>query len=428
MKAVKLNPKYEQPWQELLAALTFATPAYTHLMYSLLDPAGSTHTAFWTDDIPFAGTDGKSLLLNPEAFFGKGVTLANRMFVVAHEITHVALEHIIIGHGCRTRGRVTLRDGKSLPYVHMLMNQAMDYVINDMLIAGNIGKMPSGEHKGFHDPKIATADSDIFDVYAKLFKQADKIEVSMGGGEGEGKDGKGHGGGFCQHEAPGAAKGQDAHSAAAEHNPQQLQAAVAGALHAAKLMGKLPGGLERLLGNVVNPKVNWKEHIRAMIARKLGGGGYDWRKGDRQLMGRNIFAPSRSGFGTECVVCAVDTSGSIGQAEYDLFFGEVAGLLEDVKPRRLILIACDAKVQDVHEFDSPIDLRGYKLKGGGGTSFVPVFDEVAKMGVTPDALLYLTDGYGAHAPEPTYPVIWGNISTPGSVKYPYGDVVDIPRV
>jgi len=112
-----------------------------------------------------------------------------------------------------------------------------------------------------------------------------------------------------------------------------------------------------------------------------------------------------------------------------MFFAEMAGILGDCRPKELFIIWCDAKVHRVDQCDEPSDLNVVRHKGapgGGGTSFVPVFDEIAKLGLEPDALVYLTDGMGAFPNQkPSYPVIWGNI-WPTST-YPWGDVVDVPK-
>ena len=107
---------------------------------------------------------------------------------------------------------------------------------------------------------------------------------------------------------------------------------------------------------------------------------------------------------------------------------EMSGILEDVRPKRLVIMWCDAAIGRVDECEDASDLVNIRAKGapgGGGTSFIPVFDEIASMGLQPEALVYLSDGMGSFPPkEPSYPVIWGNIY-PAS-KYPFGDVVDIP--
>ena len=52
------------------------------------------------------------------------------------------------------------------------------------------------------------------------------------------------------------------------------------------------------------------------------------------------------------------------------------------------------RVDDVEDTDDLSRLKLKKAPGGGGTSFVPVFDAVKEMGLKPDALIYLTDGDG----------------------------------
>lgn len=424
LEPIKLTPSQSAEWDKVISAMTFHTPAFSHLMFSLLDKDGTEDIALFTDQIPIAATDAKSLMLNPATFFGKDLSLANRLFITCHEVLHVALEHIVLSYGFVSRGKVRYKDGKSLPYDHDTMNKAMDYIVNAILVKGKIGQMPTGQWQGLYDPSITDdGDADLIDVYRKLYKK------QGGGGGGKGKPnplGDDHGGGFCQHAQPGAAKGKNAHDVAAQHNPEQIKSAVAAAANAARVMGKLPAGLARILDKLLEPTVNWREHIQALLARKAGSGGYDWTRGDEELLVRDIFAPARSGHGIGTIVCAIDTSGSVTQADYDLFYGNVAGMIADLRPRHLHVIWCDMQINKSEAVDDAMDLLSAKIKAGGGTSFVPVFDEVATLNIKPDALIYLTDGQGTfpeHAPD--YHVIWGSIYEPS--KYPFGDVVQVPR-
>lgn len=436
---LKLTPSQRSEWDKVLTALCFQVPALNHLMYSLLDRTDEGEVAVFTDKVPMAATDGKCVLLNPDNFFGKDMTLKNRLFVQAHEIFHNVFEHIVMGYRWRVTKKVAFPDGTSLPYDHNLMNKAMDYIVNATLIAAKIGEMPKGKWEGLYDPNITKdGDADLLDVYRRLHKQqkqqAQGQSKPCNGGQGgqpqPGEQGQGesndHGGGFCQHEELGSAKDKNAHEVASAHNPQQVQSAIAAAANAAKLMGKLPAGLERVLQKLLTPTVDWREHVRSLLMRKAGSGGYDFQKADEELIVRDIYAPQRSGHGIGTVICAVDTSGSIGQAEYDLFFGNVAGMIDDLKPRELYLIACDAQVHSFDQLGNAMDLASYKLKGGGGTDFRPVFDEIEKRGLKPDALIFLTDGLGTfpeHAPD--WHTIWGSIYEPA--RYPWGDVVQVPK-
>ena len=410
----ELTPQQEKLWSDTRVALLWHQPAFSHIFYSMLDNANSRHVAMFTRDIPIAATDGSNLLLNPDTFFK--YNLNERIFIVTHEIMHCIWNHCGLMHNFIRRGKVNFPDGTSLPYDQMAMNIATDLVINDCLIESKIG---SFNKDWLHDTSIATANDSAIDAYKKVFKQQ-----KGGGGKCKGK-------GFDEHLKPGTSQGKDPGEAASGRNEVEWTTQVAAAANAAKMQGKLPAGLERLLGEILEPKVDWKDKIISLFARKVGSGSYDWRRPDRRLIVRDIYAPGRSGFGAGTVVIAVDTSGSIGERELNMFFAEMSGILEDVKPKRLVVMWCDAKVHRVDEIEEASDLcalRKKSIPGGGGTSFIPVFDEIKKMGLdNVDALVYLTDGYGVFpGTPPEYMTIWGSITQPGLVKYPFGDVVDIP--
>ncbi len=410
-----LTPAQEKLWSDTRVALMWHCPAFTHIMYSMLDNAGSKHIAMFTKEVPIAATDGDNLLLNPDTFFK--YNLNERIFIVAHEIMHCIWNHCGLMHGFKRRGHISYPDGSSLPYDQETMNIATDLVINDTLIESKVGTF---NKDWLHDKSYAVFTDSAIDAYKKVFKQQN------GGGKGKGPGGSG----FDQHLAPGTSQGKDPSVAQGQRNEIEWQTQVSAAMNSARVQGKLPAGLERLLGEMLAPQVDWKDKIAALFARKVGTGSYDWTSPDNDLIIRDIYAPSRAGFGAGTVVVGVDTSGSIGAKELDMFFAEMAGILEDVRPKQLVIMWCDAHVHRVDELDDPSELNHVRSKGapgGGGTAFEPVFAEIEKMGLEPEALVYLTDGYGSFPKPVKYPVIWGNISPPGSVKYPFGDVVDVPK-
>lgn len=422
-----LTPQQERKWEETRVALLWGSPAFAHIFYSMMNNVNSKYVALFTKDprIPIAATDGATLILNPDTYFE--FNLSERVFVANHEIMHCIHQHMVAAHHYKSRGKVTYQDGTNIPYEHSLMNQAQDYVINDLLVEASISNctMPkdkAGQLMGLHDKTVGTSMDSAVDVYKKLYQD-------QKGGKGNGKPGPGKG--FDEHLSPGTSQGKDPTQAVQQHDSQEWATAIAAAANSARAQGKLPAGLDRLFKELLNPAVDWREHIQGLFARRVGGGSYDWRKPDRRLITRDIYAPGRSGFGAGDVVIGADTSGSIGSRELDMFFAELSGILEDVKPKRLFIIWCDAKVHRVDEANDPGDLRTIRHKGapgGGGTSFIPVFEEIRNQGIEPEVLVYLTDGYGTFPSQaPGYPCIWGNISPPGSVKYPFGDVVDVPK-
>jgi predicted metal-dependent peptidase len=409
-----LTPAQEKLWSDTRVALLWHCPAFSHIFYTMLDNAGSKHVAMFTKDVPIAATDGTNLLLNPDTFFK--YNLNERIFIVAHEIMHCIWNHCGLMHSFIKRGKISYPDGSELPYDQQTMNVATDLVINDTLIESKVGTY---NKDWLHDKQYAVSTDSAIDAYKKVFQQQ----------QGKGGGGSPNGKGFDQHLAPGTSQGKDPGTAAGQRNEVEWQTQVAAAANAARAQGKLPAGLERLLGEILNPQVDWKDKIAALFARKVGSGSYNWRRPDRRLIVRDIYSPGRSGFGAGTVVVGVDTSGSIGEKELNMFFAEMAGILEDVRPKRLVIMWCDAHVHRVDEAEEPQDLNTIRAKGapgGGGTSFIPVFDEIEKMGLEPDALVYLTDGMGSFPNKPpSYSVIWGNIY-PQS-KYPFGDVVDVPK-
>jgi predicted metal-dependent peptidase len=122
-----------------------------------------------------------------------------------------------------------------------------------------------------------------------------------------------------------------------------------------------------------------------------------------------MILPGRQGYGAKDVAVVIDNSGSIGGRELGAFFAEVAGILQDVRPKTIWLIHCDTKVNRVDQcssLDELADLRAKGSPGGGGTSFIPPFEYLKENGIEPECLVYLTDGFGSYPSEPRYPTIW----------------------
>lgn len=423
-----------EAWTETRTVLLLACPAFSHILYTMMNPHHREDVVLWTKDVPIAAVDGVTLFLNPDRFFK--YTLIERVFIVAHEILHCMFNHCGIMHGFATRGKIGYLDGTFLKYIGDLFNRAADLVINAMLIDSKVGAY---NKDWLYDTNFAKAEDSVIEVYRRLFDEMTKRH-------GKGWEDKEptitvvKGEGFDEHLQPGAEDGQDPTEAEQGRNETEWRTAIAAAAAAAQAQGKLPEVLKRLFGAILEPVVDWREQIQTFFARKTGQGGYDWRRPERRLIvrgltsvleGDSIFAPGRSGFGAGTIVVAGDTSGSIDYRPGsigDKFLTEMAGILEAIRPKRMVIMWCDAAVGRVDEVEDACDIdhiRFLGAPGGGGTSFVPVFEEIKKMGLELDALVYLTDGDGTFpAGAPSYPVLWGDISSNKS-KYPFGEVVDL---
>jgi predicted metal-dependent peptidase len=205
----------------------------------------------------------------------------------------------------------------------------------------------------------------------------------------------------------------------------EFREAIARAASVAKAVGKLPGNLQRMVDEILAPQVNWRDQIRLTMTGLIGSRGESWRRPNRRRLALNpiVMLPGRNGYGCETVVVAVDTSGSVSPKELDAYMGEVGGILADVRPRRIIVIGCDARVTQVDEVRSLDEFEGVRakgIKGGGGTRFAPVFDYVLEHDLRPEALIYCTDLQGTFPVEPAYPVVWCATTND---PVPFGDVV-----
>jgi predicted metal-dependent peptidase len=200
------------------------------------------------------------------------------------------------------------------------------------------------------------------------------------------------------------------------------------AANVAKMKGDMSAALKRLVDEITTVETPWHEKLRYYMQNFVKGD-YSWRRPSRRYIASGLYMPSldrvpRMGE----VVVAMDTSGSIGGEEIKEFFGHLNKILEDVLPEKTHLIYCDARAFYGAEFtteDLPIMPSQQNVQGGGGTSFRPVFAMVEERGISPDVLIYLTDGYGDQSvcTDPGYPVIWA--TTAREDDYTFGTVLPI---
>jgi len=438
-RVVELDRHQQATWEQCRAGMLWSAPACSHIFYTLMNPRGGNAIAYFTDQVPIAATDGVNLFLNPARAFLSTYSLGNRVFMCAHEIFHCVLNHPAMMLQLGKRGYVIFSDGTQLPFYPEIMNIAMDYVINDLLIKSGIGTY---NKEWLHDPTMGLAEDSVVDVYQKLFKSgkvkfvnakdpSKPCNAKAGPGKGDQVkdiDTRGQKS-FDELLEPGTGEGLTPEEGAEQRNEQEWQTGVAAARAPAEAQGKLPAALKRLFSELLEPQVDWREKIRALFFRSVGEDIYSWQRLNRRLITRGIGAPGRLGNSCGTIVVGGDTSGSINDATVNMFLAEIAGILDECQPEQLILLWCDAKVHRADYLEDTGDLNKVRhdgAPGGGGTDFRPVFDWIDKEGVEPDALIYLTDLLGSFPQrKPAYPVIWGSILK--EQKAPFGETIFIPK-
>ena len=159
---------------------------------------------------------------------------------------------------------------------------------------------------------------------------------------------------------------------------------------------------------------------------------------NRRYASRDIYLPGlkgkEEGFGT--VVIAVDTSGSIGQDEYNTFLAESRSVLKTFQPKEIYIIYCSdgmeppsGGVDRLASAAQPLDKSKQMSTGGNDGGFDPpikwVEENLIKRGKDLACMIYFTDG-GAEDPEkPKWhrKMIWAMTT---SHKMPFGKHVNVP--
>lgn len=331
--------------------------------------------------------DGTTIRYN--AKFINDLPLEQVRGVIAHTIMHPAFLHHL------RRGN---REAKK-------WNKAGDYAINGIVTRAGFA-LPSGY---LIDPKYDGQTAEH--IYTLL---PDEPE---GGGGG---DDPGGCGGVCDHPGSGG-EGKEPSEGEKKNEEIQWKIAVAQAAYVAKQQGKLPADMERLIEEMMEPIIPWREILRRFLTEKANDD-FSWRKGNRRFLSSGLYLPSRESEATGDIAVVVDTSGSIGAKELNEFGSEIQGIIEEVRPRKTIVIYCDARVNKVVEF-GPHDAVVLEAVGGGGTDFRPPFEYLRDKGIEPKALVYLTDGYGSFPKESEvdFPTLWAINND--SVKSPIGETI-----
>ncbi|NNV22059.1 hypothetical protein EHE22_16715 [Ochrobactrum pseudogrignonense] len=338
-------------------------------------------------------TDGRHLFYHPP--FVDELKKDELVFVLAHEVMHNALEHHI--------RRQSRKPGR--------WNDACDYAINGELVECKVGKMPE---RGLLEARFTGLSAE------EIYRILDDENNGDDSAEGQGDTG-GCGGtmdGCAQHDE--AAKAE----LRAEMQTQIRQAAMTAK---AAQAGKLPAGVQRIIDELLMPKVDWRAVLRRFIDESSTRD-FSWAKPNRRLLPLGLVTPGTIADGVSHIVIAVDTSGSIDDEILRDFAAEINGAFGEGAVDRLTVIYADATVNHVEEFETGDELVLHP-KGGGGTAFSDTFRLINAEYPDAKATIYLTDLYvGDFGDEPPHPVLWGVYGRNrdfGSLSAPFGEAINI---
>jgi predicted metal-dependent peptidase len=416
-----------------------------------------------TQHHPTAATDGKDIYYNPD--FLAGLRPAEQDGLLLHEVLHAALLHAV-RRGVRDR---------------QLWNIAADIIVNGIIAQQPGFALPAG---GLRDEKLEKFS--VEEAYELLQQEAQKsyslsnpdlldnpLEPSVGQEPNEESDDlTADTSASNDPEAEASQQSLDSSGQSeASQSPQQPETSQPGQLNLAELtsasaesmggreptaaqaalpssslgsapenlkthwnnalqqaviiarttqQGNLPAGFERELGEVTGAQLDWRSHLWRYLVQTPT----DFQGFDRRFVHQGLYLEALQGESVQVYLC-IDTSGSIDGPLLQLFLAEVLGILSAYPHLKCELYYADAAVYGPYELEAKDEIP--VPQGGGGTSFLPFFEQVHERWdqITQGVCIYLTDGYGTFPEKlPELPVLW--VVAPGGLvleSFPFGEAV-----
>lgn len=394
------------------------------------------------DRLPTAACDGKHIYFDID--FLSTLSPDDRVFILAHEIWHAILCHLI---RCEGRDRA-------------LWNIAVDMEVNQLLKTDGL-LVPKTAILPDREPYfIGRTDLNAeayYDIIVQKQKQKQQMQSSGNGGSGGSGDSEGDGdptggndngrldGQFDKHLSPSddlnslkrhdvddkygkVGEDPDFQPEVTQSNIEHVrEAAISAAQTLERQRGELPAHIKQLVNKLLEPEIPWQEVLAQFITRCMGDK-TSWSRPARRFAASGTYLPSRYGEMLKVAV-AIDTSGST-VTDMPKFLGEVNGLLKSFGNYELTLIECDAEIGKYEKYDesNPLDLEHteYHATGGGGTRLQPIFDKLEEENDDIDALVVFTDGYCetfSESSAPLYPVLWVLTKDGAESNLGFGEVV-----
>lgn len=337
-----------------------------------------------SDDVPTACTNGRDETYGRA--FVDSMTDAELRFVILHECYHKMYRHLITWKHLHDKN-------------HQLANMSCDYNINGKLVDENqedgFAAMPrdaDGNQIGLFDEQFRKPDGSWMDT-ATIFKMLEQQQNQPQGNESGGDDSQGTSSaqGFDDHDWEGADNLSD-------DEVKDLEKEIDVAIRQGSMIASKSGATgNRLLDELMQAKVDWREVLREFIQTTCTGSDYStWKRPNRRYIGAGVYMPSGISEKVDELVIAIDTSGSIPDADLAVFLSEVQAICTTVKPDKVRILYWGHEVVGdesyaTHELDTLA--QSTRPKGGGGTDVECVVEYMQRHQIKPQATIIFTDGH-----------------------------------
>ena len=358
-------------------------------------------------NIPTAGTDGKTIYYNTEYLEKLGVE--EQTFIFAHEVCHIAFNHILRSEGKNTK----------------LWNIATDAVINQFLKRDGLKMAPGGIDM------VEAINYDAEQLYEKLFQEEQQRQQSQQHEDTEKKD-IGHDTHSMWNDAVKKQKEQEnkfdkkdsllhkslveskektelekkqeelegigekgAFKKNLEDKKKQLEELKETISKYASQVGKNTSESFRIVDNIgiAKPLIDWRYVLRETIKYDV-----DWSYKNATLEDGVVSANLEEQPMPETEI-VLDTSGSINEVLLKNFLRECKNILQHTK----LKVGCfDTEFYGFHEIRTEEDIEKMQFEGGGGTDFDVAVNAFSRR---VENKIIFTDG-GALMPNISLDLIW----------------------
>ena len=339
-----------------------------------------------------AATDGRNFYYNSR--FIKMLRPKEIEFLFGHEVLHCVYDHF---------GRRGERD-------HQLFNIANDYCVNADLIKHRVGEKITTV-PCLHNPKYDGMSSE--EIYDILYEKAEKLDIGKlldqmidEHLDGEGDEDEDGGDGGDEKEGKGRPK------LTAEERQQikdEIKEAMLAAAATVDGAGNLPAGVKRLIQELTEPQMNWRELLRMQLESTIKSD-YTWMRASRKGWHMDAVMPGMKVDPMIDIAVALDASGSISETMLKDFLGEIQGIMDSFPAYKIHVFTFDTEAYNPAQYDSDNldDICDYEVKGGGGTDFDAIYSYLKENEIEPKRLVVFTDGYpfGSWGDENYADTVW----------------------
>lgn len=351
-----------------------------------------------------AATDGRNFYYNSR--FICLLKTKEVEFLVGHEVLHVVYDHM---------GRRDNRDPQ-------IWNIANDYAVNADLKRHKVGQFITSVpclYEAKYDGKYSEY------IYDDLMKGVSKISLDdlIDQMLDEHMDSEDDSDGEAEGKGRPKPMTQEERDALRQEIKQNIINAAAGSE-----AGKLPAGVKRLLDDITDPKMPWRDLIQTNLTSLIKSD-YSFSRPNRRGWHMDAIMPGSIPGEEIDVVVALDMSGSISDKQAQMFLGEVSGMMQMFDGYKIHVFCFDTSVHNPQSFSSDnLDtMSEYEPKGGGGTDFTSIFDYLKERGEDTKRLIVFTDGmpFGSWGDEDFTDTTWiihgSNTIVPPFGTYAYFD-------